>query len=620
MNPSQGLASDTLIRTTAGVKRIGDVQIGDYLYDEGNQPALCTGVAPPATGKLKEITYQEFDSRAMSSFTCTPDHRLALTTTGTRPSFCVTNNSVTWYTRCDRKLPVKEACDLHLDILSDYFYQDLVHRDNHPERAAVHAYIETVLDQQYHPGRQDKYSKCIDDYLELADAPDLVRGAREAIHASMDSYLEQLYTRRAEVEEVDSTDEVCVEVDSTDAVFDIDEPIKLTGNPNAPQAEYFFPEKPFLELDLPSSQSTESYFPSSQLPQLDNVAEDRFAAVRKSLEIDCDCGGVRTVCRRFKTEEQAKLALKFLQSDHHHLLDPQIVSDGHEFSMTVEAYEQLCCKVVKRHHLKLYRAPLAFDPSSANSRALAVDPYFLGSWLGDGTASCAQITAAVFDPEIPVWLESYVDRLNSSRPPGANELYLARHLSSAVGTYRNYDVFHYQIACPRGGPGHYSNPVLKGLQKLGVINNKRAGIPPEYMEADEDARLAVIAGLIDSDGTYRKRDNQYRFVQMTEGHKKIVFDLKELASSCGISVTGVDIEMRKVPTGTAPAYVVYLGKGSEKFQKHLLLPRKKMNLEKIYSNHDARPCTVSDAPTGAYRAIEVTGGQFQLANRLVVYN
>ncbi|KAK9248599.1 hypothetical protein V1506DRAFT_528334 [Lipomyces tetrasporus] len=45
-----------------------------------------------------------------------------------------------------------------------------------------------------------------------------------------------------------------------------------------------------------------------------------------------------------------------------------------------------------------------------------------------------------------------------------------------------------------------------------------------------------------------------------------------------------------------------------------------MNLEKTYYSHDARPFAVSDAPAGEYRAIEVSGGHFQLATRLVVYN
>jgi glutamate synthase (NADPH/NADH) len=165
---------------------------------------------------------------------------------------------------------------------------------------------------------------------------------------------------------------------------------------------------------------------------------------------------------------------------------------------------------------------------------------------------------------------------------------------------------------------------MTGLRDLGLLNDKSGGIPDVYMQADEETRLAVIAGLIDSDGCYVKSHNTYRFLQHGEEHRKIVEDLKKLALSCGISVTGVDVE--KVTRGlgyhgtSLTCYIIYLGKGSSKFQHHLLIPRKRMILEKQYYTHDARPFKVQDAIDGEYRAIEVSGGQFQLANRLVVYN
>ncbi|KAK9373966.1 uncharacterized protein V1513DRAFT_485645 [Lipomyces chichibuensis] len=657
MNPSQGLASDTLERTTTGLKRVGDIQVGDYLYDAGNRPKLCIGVAPPATGQLKKITYREFQSHKWTSFTCTPHHRLALTTTATSPCIMSSGIRVQWTTRCDRKHTVKEACDLQLDILSDYFYQDLVRGDSHPRPAAVHAYIETVLDQNYHPGHQDKYSKCIDDYLELAHASGphasgLVREAKEAIHASMDSYLEeQLYTHRAVAEEADSADEVVMEDDFTAEVFDIDVANKLTGDPNAPELEYFFPEKPFAELDLPSSQSTRTYVPSSQPPPpddelrsssplsdslyMDHAHTDRFASIRKSLDrLHCDCGGVRRVGRQFKTEYQAQLALRFLQSDHHHLIDPLVVHNGEEFCMAVEKYERLCTQDAKLKFLKLYRMPLAFDPSSvsSNQRDLPVDPYFLGLWIGDGNAANADIAGS--DREIEIWLRSYVDRLNSSMP--SHDLVLTKELVHARGTevirgeyasnkvvyHRNKDVFRYRIATKVGFKIRGANPVLEGLRRLGISNDKSRGIPSEYMEADEETRLAVIAGLIDTDGTFQKKSDKYQFTQCNEGHRKIVDDLKELASSCGILVTGVYVDMRVnvFTSKTIPYYTVTLGRGSEKFQRYLNLPRKRMNLEKAYYNVDARRFTVSDALAAEYRAMEVSGGRFQLENRLVVHN
>ncbi|KAK9353960.1 hypothetical protein V1523DRAFT_425516 [Lipomyces doorenjongii] len=486
------LASDTEVRTTDGDKRVRDVQIGDTLYDAQDRQTPCIGVAP-ATHKLKTITFRKFDSSEYISFTCAPDYRLSLITTGISPS--TSGKSVTWFTRCDRT--------------SSY-----------------------IPSSQPHP-------------------PD----------------------------------------------------------------------------DPPRSSSPLS---DSSSMELDKAAQDRFAAIRKSLDsINCDCGGLRKVHRRFKSEGLAQLALKILQSDRHHLLDPLIVRDGETFSMTVDEYERLCCKVVKRDNLKVYRVPLAFDPStvSADPQALPLDGYYLGSWIGDGDANSTAIASSASDPETPVWLQSYTDSINSSGRPSDNKLSLTKTLAQAAGTktsignVRKSDVFWYRIA----GRPRRTNPVLDGLRELGLLGNKKAGIPRAYMEADEDTRLKVIAGLIDSDGNYHKSHSRYLFIQGTENHKKIVYDLHKLATSCGISVNDVHIYMVECPfTGRhTPTYRVYLGKGSEKFQKHLLLPRKKMNLEHTehtYKTHDARPFTVSDAPAGECTAIQVRGGQFQLANRLVVFD
>jgi hypothetical protein len=344
------------------------------------------------------------------------------------------------------------------------------------------------------------------------------------------------------------------------------------------------------------------------------------------------CRGLRKIFRRFKTTEQAQLAHEILLSTSHHLIDPQRVEDGTMFEMTVEQYENLCSKEIKRSHLKLYRAKLGYTPSLVppEQRPVPVDPYFLGLWLGDGTAAVPAITSS--DREVSVWLQSYVDRLNRQRPIGARPLHLRESLVQRAGTemkgnrsgyFANSDCFLYSIASKQGGEGYHWNPVRTGLEDLGLLGDKSTGIPAAYMQADEDTRLAVIAGMIDSDGCYVKSHNTYRFIQMTEEHTKIVYDLKELALSCGISVTGVDINEKERIDGLGPhtpVWICYLGKGSVKFQHHLLIPRKRMTFQQQYYTHDLRLFKVADVPDGQYRAIEVSGGKYQLHNRVVVEN
>ncbi|KAI9846186.1 MAG: glutamate synthase [NADH] [Sclerophora amabilis] len=653
------LASDTLVRTTSGVKSVADVNIGDYLYDAENRPTLCIGAAPPAAGSMKEITYQDFDSRQSVSFKCTPDHRLTLITTGTRPS--VAASTVTWLTRCDRKHTAKEDGNRHLDILSDAFYRDLVDGDDHPDPVAAHEYVDTVLDQHYHRGHED-HSERINRYLELLSNRELVGApglVREAMHTAMDHYLEQGSVLSAEIDDVESTSEIFDLGPVPSIHLDLRSSKQETNSRPSLSQQKADSQRPFSQQSSPlltpqvlpitppatppvnavcddiidDAAALDSSVCSSQL-SLSSASDRRFATVRASLDsTDCSCRGLRKVSRRFRSSEQAQLARSILVGDQHQLIDPLIVRDGDEYSMTVQEYEDICSKDIKQDHLKLYRAPPTPESSATPAqRSCPLDPYFLGLWLGDGTAGSTAITSS--DREVHVWLQSYVDHLNSIRPEGARPLHLAQSPKTAAGSSRvgkgngtgvsRSDVVEYSITCPQQGTGYYSNPVRDGLQDLGLLKDKSGGIPSDYMEADENTRLAVIAGLIDSDGVYVKSHNTYRLMQMTEAHYKIVTDLTDLALSCGISATGVDMEKLSQRFGVdgpaQPQYVAYLGKGSAKFQHHLLMPRKKMTFSTQHHTHDARPFRVTDAPAGEYRAIEVSGGQFQLSNRLVVRN
>lgn len=103
---------------------------------------------------------------------------------------------------------------------------------------------------------------------------------------------------------------------------------------------------------------------------------------------------------------------------------------------------------------------------------LPIDPYLLGFWLGDGTASGGQITQHKADlPE----LEALFQRLG------------------------------YEWVVSYGKPDHPNTATInvKGLaaqlRELGLINNKH--IPPAYLNACVEDRRALLAGLLDSDGT-----------------------------------------------------------------------------------------------------------------------
>jgi hypothetical protein len=135
-----------------------------------------------------------------------------------------------------------------------------------------------------------------------------------------------------------------------------------------------------------------------------------------------------------------------------------------------------------------------------------------------------------------------------------------------------------------GAEGIHWDPIREGLRQLGILHSKKSGIPDAYMNAKEDDRLAVIAGLIDSScGSYDESNNRYTFSQRDSDQTKIVYDLQALARSCGISASEVrqfgvgHDEIDGDPAGEDfPLYCVDLTEGCAKFQHHLRIPRKKM--------------------------------------------
>lgn len=113
-----------------------------------------------------------------------------------------------------------------------------------------------------------------------------------------------------------------------------------------------------------------------------------------------------------------------------------------------------------------FRIPLHKALELPERDDLLIDPHLLGVWLGDGNSHSGNITLGVEDKD---WLDSlggYHCPSNSKR--GNN-----------YGTY---------------------NPVLyQGLKNEGLFGNKH--IPEKYLMAPVSQRLALLQGLMDTDGS-----------------------------------------------------------------------------------------------------------------------
>ncbi|MGV8966229.1 MAG: replicative DNA helicase [Cellulomonas sp.] len=180
-----------------------------------------------------------------------------------------------------------------------------------------------------------------------------------------------------------------------------------------------------------------------------------------------------------------------------------------EIRTTEEIAATVRCATAERraNHAVRIAMPLALPEAT-----LPLDPYALGVWLGEGNSASARFAAA--DPEIAMRIEGrgLVAREVTS-PPGEARLYALQFppLDPIVPESCHRD--HGTVA-----------GVLRGLE---VLNNKH--IPLAYLRASESQRRALLAGLLDTDGTVNPTGSP----QFTVTSRRLAEDFRELVHSLG---------------------------------------------------------------------------------------
>ena len=117
-------------------------------------------------------------------------------------------------------------------------------------------------------------------------------------------------------------------------------------------------------------------------------------------------------------------------------------------------------------------------------RELAVDPYTLGVWLGDGRNTNPDIVMAKED--VPVIADI-----------------MTKYPMAWWTEHKETGVMHYGI---RG--------LRKQLQTYNMCfsrHTKPKHIPDEYLTASKKQRLELLAGLLDTDGTLTRKEHRYHF-------------------------------------------------------------------------------------------------------------
>jgi phosphate starvation-inducible PhoH-like protein len=152
---------------------------------------------------------------------------------------------------------------------------------------------------------------------------------------------------------------------------------------------------------------------------------------------------------------------------------------------------------LRRAHAHQYELPLVSRPVEFEPREVPMDPYALGLLLGDGCLTGSTTpTFATADAELAVALETALDGIELRRKGEVD--YVLRH-----------------TAGHRGGV-IVSNPVMVVLRSLGLAGTRSNTkfVPELYLHNSSDVRVAVLQGLLDTDGgpvTQRDRTCRIQF-------------------------------------------------------------------------------------------------------------
>jgi phosphate starvation-inducible protein PhoH and related proteins len=167
--------------------------------------------------------------------------------------------------------------------------------------------------------------------------------------------------------------------------------------------------------------------------------------------------------------------------------------------------------VLRRAHQHRFELPLLSAPVEWVPQDVPIDPYAMGLLIGDGcltTKTTPSFTTS--DPELAAALEASLDRIELVQKSAYD--YVLRHVDGG-----------------RGGV-IVSNPVTVALRELelaGTYSHTKF-IPAVYLQNSSDVRVALLQGLLDSDGgpvVQRGRTCRIQYTTCSERLKDDVLDL-----------------------------------------------------------------------------------------------
>lgn len=194
--------------------------------------------------------------------------------------------------------------------------------------------------------------------------------------------------------------------------------------------------------------------------------------------------------------------------------------------ITMSVHDYLRQSDYFKHRAKLWRVGVDF---SEEPQDYVIPPYQMGLWLGDGTTSAPEVSCP--DKEVlDGWAElakMYPDSLRAILHTPENRV-ASMHLSRVKGTCQH-------------------NLISLTLRDFGLMSDDRF-IPHVYKASSRSGRLALLAGLLDTDGHL---SNGY--YEISTKYESLCNDILFLARSLGFAAYA-NTEVKSCQTGVSGTY------------------------------------------------------------------
>jgi len=171
-----------------------------------------------------------------------------------------------------------------------------------------------------------------------------------------------------------------------------------------------------------------------------------------------------------------------------------------------------------------YKIPMT-TPVAFNSQSVSIDPYVLGVLIGDGSLTTNAITFASADKEI-------IETVRAKLATGYELRKLRNKYTYSICKQKNTTYYNKETNTHIPTKNIYT----EAIQKL-ALNTKAQykHIPTEYLINDVETRIALLQGLMDTDGSITKDGSVITFTTTSAALKDdFVFLVQSLGGICHI--------------------------------------------------------------------------------------